>query len=121
MLRLAPGSDVEIRLIPQNPGSLRRVVQIGLREFLQTIKRLLIDQISLFNPALDAANGSHTGKAFFAIDDLDTFTILHGPNAVVDSRHLVPERRLRRRYVSHFQYSMASAIASWETQESGQY
>ena len=116
MVRLTPRSDVEIRVISQDSGSLRRGVQIVLREFLQTIKSLLIDQISLFNPTLDAACGPHTCKAFFTIDDLDTFTIFHGPYTIVDSSHLIPQGSLGCRYVRNLQYSMTSAITGWKTQ-----
>jgi hypothetical protein len=112
MLGLAARSDVQVGLVAQDAGRLHRIAQIILREFLQSVVGLLVDQVPLLDPAFQAAGRAHTRESLLAVDNLDTLSILHVSNAVVDGRNLVPQRGLRRRNIGYFEDAMASMPAA---------
>ena len=96
MLGLAGGGDVQVRLIPQHARRLHRIVQVLLREFLQSIVGLLIHQVALLDPTFDAACRAHPGKALLVLQHLDPLAVLDGSHAVIDGSHPVAQRGLQR-------------------------
>src|ERR1700756_5037118 len=101
MFCIAPGSDMQVGVVAQHAWSLHGVILILLREFLQRIGGFLIDQIALLNPAFESAGGSHTRKAFLAIEHFDAHSIFYVADAVINGSSLVSQPGLRRRHVSH--------------------
>src|SRR5215472_11831433 len=115
MFGLAPGSDVQVRFVTEHTWSLQGIVLIVLREFLEGVERLLVNQVALLDPAFEAAGGADTGKAFFAIEDLDSVAILYGAEAVVHGRDLVPQRSLGGRDVRDFEHAVSAAATGNST------
>ncbi len=96
MFSLASGSNVQISLVTQNSGSLHGSVLVVRGKFLQAVERLLIDQETLLDPALDSAGGAHPREALLALQHLDALSVFHAAHTVVDGRNLVAQRRLGR-------------------------
>jgi len=104
MLGFATRCNVQIGVIAENAGSLHWVVPVVLSESLYCIEGLLIHEITLLNPAFAATGRAHPGEAFFALQNLDAVAVLYRSHAVIDGRHLVAQRRLRRRDIGHFEH-----------------
>ncbi len=96
MFGLASGRKMQVGLVAQDAGRLHGIAQVVLRELLQAIVGLLIHQIALLDPALEAARGAHAGEALFVLQHLHTFAVLHRADAVVDGGYLIAQRGLRR-------------------------
>src|SRR5215470_2566926 len=114
MLCLAPGRDVQVRVIPQNSRRLQGRVLIVLREFLQAVEGLLIDQVTLLDPALNAGCSTHSGESFFVVEDFDALSVLDGSDTVVDGRDLIAQSRLWRGDIVDFQDAMTASAAAAE-------
>ncbi len=112
MFGIAAGGKVQVGLVPQNAGSLHRIVLIVLRQLLQSVEGFLVHQEALLDPAFDAAGGTNAGKALFAFQDFHALTIFHVADPVIDGRNLVTQGGLRRRDISHFEHATASTTAS---------
>ena len=111
MLALAARRNVQIRFVAQDSRSLHWIIPGVLRELLQTVESFLINQESLLDPALETAGRAHTDKAFLTIQNLDPLSVLHIADAVVNSRDLIAQRRLRSRNISRFQPAVTSPAA----------
>ena len=111
MFGFSSGSDMQVGLVAQHTRRLHRIIDALLREFLQGVKSLLIDQIALFDPALQAIGGAHAGKTLLVLQHLHALPVLDRAHAVVDGGHLVAQRGLRRRDIVDLEHAMPSAVA----------
>src|SRR3954471_748263 len=102
---------MKVRVVAQYPGSLHRGVGILFGECLQAVVGLLINEITLFDPPLDAARSAHPCEALLAVEDFQAVSVFHRRDAVVNRRNLVAERGLRGRDISPFQDTVPSTAA----------
>lgn len=95
MFTVASRSDVQVRVIAQNTRRLHGILLMVARQLLQRIVGLLIDEISLLDPAFQPAGRAHPRETFFTIDDFQALAIFYIADAVVNGRNLIAQRRLR--------------------------
>ena len=120
MFRVSAGRDVQVGFIPQDSGSLHSIVLVVLREFLQSVEGLLIDEEPLLDPAFDSGGGADASEALLAVQHFDALSIFHVADAIEDGRHLIAQRGLRRGDIGHVQYPMASAPTCRKHEKGGQ-
>ena len=120
MFGFAPGSDMQVRLVTQNAGSLHRSILVVLGKFLKFVERLLVDQISLLDPAFNSARRAYFREALFAVQNLNALAVFNIADAVINGGHLVAQACLRRRNISHFKDVMAVPVAGGKRKQAGQ-
>src|ERR1700722_184787 len=116
MFGIATRSHVQIGIVAKDSGSLHKIALIIFCEFLQSVEGLLIDQISLLDPALDSTAGPYPREALLMLQTLDAVSVFHLSDAVVNGRNLVAQPRLRCRHVGHLKHAVTSAIAGGKRQ-----
>ncbi len=120
MLRLASGTDMQVSLVAQNSRRLHRRILIVLRKFLKSVEGLLIDKISLLDPALDPAGSANFSKTLLPVDNLEALAVFHIADTVVDRSNLITQCRLRRRNITHLEHMVAIAAARGKGKQAGQ-
>jgi hypothetical protein len=111
MLGFAAGFEMDVGVVASGSGGLQRIVLLLLRELLKFVVNFLRDEVALFDPALEPAIGPDMHEAPFAIENLNTVTVLYSPNLAINSGHTVSKNGLGNRHVADFRGFLASATA----------
>ena len=121
MFGLPAGSEMQIGLVAQEPGSQRRCILVVRGKFLQSVEGFLIDQEPLFDPTFQSAGGTDASETLFAIQHLHAISVLHVAHAVKDGGHLVAQSRLRGRDIRHLEHAVPPVIAGRQQEHGGQH
>src|SRR5580765_725707 len=111
MFGVAARLDVKVGVIAGGRVADDRRVFRLLREFLEGVESLLIDQITLFDPAFDSGCCADLGEALFAVKYFYALAVLGGSDTIEYLRKLVAQRDLRGRDVVDFEHTFSAAAA----------
>src|SRR6266700_6377519 len=112
MLCLTAWHYVQIGVVAGGCCRLYGRVLFLLRQFLETVKDLLSDQVPLLYPAFDTGRGPDARKTLLAVEHIHAVTILRNANLVVDLRQLIAQRDLRSGDIVGLEHTLVAASAA---------
>jgi hypothetical protein len=118
VISIARRLKVDVSVVSRGSRGLDWSIPVLLGELLQSVVRLLADQVSLFHPAFDAARGAYLHESPLAIQYFHSFSVFHDANFGVNRSHLIAKISLRSRDVVDFQGFAAASSATRNQKQS---